>query len=320
MSLILKLLRVMQLLNSMALIMVTNALLLLQPTHTPEQKRVGAVTHALLNSLALASFTSAVIVIIYNKAAHNADHFTTAHGKIGAITYILLIIQVVTFPGDADVDFRGNFNVLFPADIRIGCKGQSNLEISSGQWISRLESCPFELCVGDAEYMVHWCLGQYMGVGRFGCPRISWSRQSNSSQQDEIILDIHMCNGRIIISNYFPNPSNTFSLTTNPRRYSTSSSWIFFPTRMRLCSGLPKSTPFNSSNVPATIFSSSAPTLANPTAKALAVQTPSLCSSSISSNCSQAVLIDIYRGGSNIFLPLARFSKDCSFTLMSAIN
>lgn len=102
--------------------MVTNALLLLQPTHTPEQKRIGAVTHGLLNSLALASFTSAVIIIIYNKAAHNAYHFTTAHGRIGLITYILLIIQVLTFPGGADVDFRGNFNVLFPASIRIGCK------------------------------------------------------------------------------------------------------------------------------------------------------------------------------------------------------
>ncbi len=78
----------------MALIMVTNALLLLQPTHTPEQKRVGAVMHGLLNSLALASFTTTVIIIIYNKAAHDADHFTTAHGRIGLITYILLIIQV----------------------------------------------------------------------------------------------------------------------------------------------------------------------------------------------------------------------------------
>ena len=82
----------------MALIMVTNALLLLQPTHTAEQKRIGAVTHGILNSLALASFTSAVIIILYNKAAHGASHFTTAHGRIGLMTYILLIIQVLPLP------------------------------------------------------------------------------------------------------------------------------------------------------------------------------------------------------------------------------
>jgi len=79
----------------MALILITNALLLLQPTHTAEQKRIGAVTHGILNSLALASFTTAVIIILYNKAAHGADHFTTAHGRIGITTYILLIIQVL---------------------------------------------------------------------------------------------------------------------------------------------------------------------------------------------------------------------------------
>ena len=74
--------------------LVSNALLLLQPTHTPEQKRLGAVTHGILNSLALAMFTTAVIIIIYNKGAHGAAHFTSAHGRIGLVTYILLLIQV----------------------------------------------------------------------------------------------------------------------------------------------------------------------------------------------------------------------------------
>jgi len=81
--------------NSTALILLTNSILFLQPTHTPEQKRAGAVTHGIANSIAVASFTTAVIIIIYNKAAHDAAHFTTAHGKIGLITYILLIIQVL---------------------------------------------------------------------------------------------------------------------------------------------------------------------------------------------------------------------------------
>lgn len=143
----------------MALILVTNALLLLQPTHTPEQKRLGAVTHGLVNSLALGSFTTAVIIIIYNQEAHNAAHFTTAHGKIGLVTYILLIIQVSLSSSPANVDFCGRYHVLFSTSIWICGKRQSDLEISSSKWISSLDSCPCELCFWNAEHMVYWCLG-----------------------------------------------------------------------------------------------------------------------------------------------------------------
>ncbi len=38
--------------------------------------------------------------------------------------------------------------------------------------------------------MVHWSLGQYVGVGGFGSLRIPRCCQSNSSEQNEIILDI----------------------------------------------------------------------------------------------------------------------------------
>ena len=94
----------------MALILVTNALLLLQPTHTAEQKRLGAITHGIMNSLALAAFTTAVIIIIYNKGAHGAAHFTTAHGRIGLTTYILLIIQVLS-PSICIVPYRFLFSI-----------------------------------------------------------------------------------------------------------------------------------------------------------------------------------------------------------------
>lgn len=67
---------------------------MLQPTHTPGQKRIGGVTHGILNGLALACFTTAVLIIIVNKNNHHAAHFTTAHGRIGLTTYILLILQV----------------------------------------------------------------------------------------------------------------------------------------------------------------------------------------------------------------------------------
>lgn len=69
-------------------------MLLLQPTHTAEQKRLGAVTHGLINGTALLLFTTAVAIIIYNKEAHHGAHFASAHGRIGLITYILLVLQV----------------------------------------------------------------------------------------------------------------------------------------------------------------------------------------------------------------------------------
>jgi hypothetical protein len=84
-----------QLLNSAALILCTNSVLLLQPTHTAEQKYNGAITHGILNGAALASFTTAVTIIFVNKNLHDAAHFTTAHGRIGLTVYILLLIQVI---------------------------------------------------------------------------------------------------------------------------------------------------------------------------------------------------------------------------------
>jgi hypothetical protein len=76
--------------------------LLLQPTNTPEQKRIGAVAHGILNGLAFASFTTAFIIIVRNKIAHGAAHFTSAHGKVGLITYILLVIQVLRLLCEAE--------------------------------------------------------------------------------------------------------------------------------------------------------------------------------------------------------------------------
>ncbi|CAD0083495.1 unnamed protein product [Aureobasidium vineae] len=67
--------------------------LILQPTHTPKQKKHGTWAHAGLNDLALSCGIAGLVVIEYNKIAHNGTHFVSPHAILGLITYILILIQ-----------------------------------------------------------------------------------------------------------------------------------------------------------------------------------------------------------------------------------
>jgi hypothetical protein len=83
------------LLNSSAILFLTESILILQPTHTAEQKRQGTRAHFGLNNLALDAMVAAFVIIEYNKFSHDAPHFDSIHGKLGLITYILLAIQAL---------------------------------------------------------------------------------------------------------------------------------------------------------------------------------------------------------------------------------
>ncbi|MCJ1246725.1 hypothetical protein MMC30_003934 [Trapelia coarctata] len=83
------------LLNSAGVLLTTQAILVLQPTHTPQQKKQGTTIHALLNGTALLSLLAGLIIIEYNKFDHEGDHFVSPHAILGLITYILLIIQAL---------------------------------------------------------------------------------------------------------------------------------------------------------------------------------------------------------------------------------
>lgn len=83
------------LLNSAGILAVTQAILILQPTHTPEQKRKGTTTHFLLNNFGLDALIAGLVVIEYNKFAHNGEHFRSPHAILGLITYISLGIQAL---------------------------------------------------------------------------------------------------------------------------------------------------------------------------------------------------------------------------------
>ncbi|QDS78015.1 hypothetical protein FKW77_002740 [Venturia effusa] len=81
------------LLNSAALLLLAQGTLILQPTHTADQKRQGTITHALFNQLALGAFIAGWVVIEVNKFKNGIPHFESTHAILGFTTYILLIIQ-----------------------------------------------------------------------------------------------------------------------------------------------------------------------------------------------------------------------------------
>lgn len=62
--------------------------------HT-EQKRHGTWVHASLNEVALSAGIAGLVIIEYNKIAHNGTHFESPHAILGLITYLLLLLQAL---------------------------------------------------------------------------------------------------------------------------------------------------------------------------------------------------------------------------------
>ncbi|KAI9903223.1 hypothetical protein N3K66_002575 [Trichothecium roseum] len=79
--------------QSLAILTLVQSILMLQPTHTAEQKRVGQRIHAALNLLAFLFLFAGVFIIEYNKVANNGQHFHSIHGYLGVITSIILLLQ-----------------------------------------------------------------------------------------------------------------------------------------------------------------------------------------------------------------------------------
>lgn len=79
--------------QSLGVLTLVQSILILQPTHTPEQKRVGQWTHASLNLFAFLVLTAGVVIIEYNKFSSNGQHFHSVHGYLGVISSIVLLLQ-----------------------------------------------------------------------------------------------------------------------------------------------------------------------------------------------------------------------------------
>lgn len=78
---------------SLALLAIIQSILILQPTHTPDQKRAGQRVHAFLHLVSFISLLSGILIIEYNKHVNNLAHFHSVHAYIGALTATVLLLQ-----------------------------------------------------------------------------------------------------------------------------------------------------------------------------------------------------------------------------------
>ncbi|CAN9438447.1 unnamed protein product [Alternaria alternata] len=83
------------LLNSAGFLLAIQAALVLQPTHTPEQKRSGTIAHFLFHAVGASALTAGLIIIEMNKAGPGHAHFESAHARLGLTFYILVYIQAI---------------------------------------------------------------------------------------------------------------------------------------------------------------------------------------------------------------------------------
>lgn len=81
--------------NSAAALLFTQAILVLQPTATSKQKIQGAHIHFALNLLGTILLIAGLIIIEMNKAHAPDTRFTSVHGILGLITFIVLILQAL---------------------------------------------------------------------------------------------------------------------------------------------------------------------------------------------------------------------------------
>ncbi|KAH9908032.1 eukaryotic cytochrome b561-domain-containing protein [Xylariomycetidae sp. FL2044] len=81
--------------QSMGMLVLIQAVLVLQPTHTGQQKQVGQKIHAGLNLLAFAIFIVGVVSIEVNKFKSNGPHFHSVHGYLGVIASIMFLVQYI---------------------------------------------------------------------------------------------------------------------------------------------------------------------------------------------------------------------------------
>ncbi|KAJ4303473.1 hypothetical protein N0V90_002368 [Kalmusia sp. IMI 367209] len=83
------------LLNSAGLLLITQAALILQPTHTPAQKRAGTTAHFLFHLVGLSALLAGLVIIEVNKAGPGHEHFASPHAILGLIFYLSILAQAI---------------------------------------------------------------------------------------------------------------------------------------------------------------------------------------------------------------------------------
>ena len=81
------------LLNSAGILLLTQGVLILQPTASQKQKIQGTYVHSALSLVGVGALIAGLVVIEMNKASHPETRFTSIHGIMGLVTYILIFSQ-----------------------------------------------------------------------------------------------------------------------------------------------------------------------------------------------------------------------------------
>ncbi|ETI26141.1 hypothetical protein G647_02918 [Cladophialophora carrionii CBS 160.54] len=80
-------------LNSLAVLLFVEGILVLQPTATQKDKVTGTYAHSAINTSAVALAIAGLVVIEKNKASHPETRFQSVHGKMALVAYILIFLQ-----------------------------------------------------------------------------------------------------------------------------------------------------------------------------------------------------------------------------------
>ncbi|KAG6152694.1 hypothetical protein E4U37_003610 [Claviceps purpurea] len=78
---------------TIALFILVQSILTLQPISTPRQKRLGQYIHASLNLVAFAGLVTGAVIIEVNKVRGRGPHFHSLHAYVGVITLLLITGQ-----------------------------------------------------------------------------------------------------------------------------------------------------------------------------------------------------------------------------------
>ena len=81
--------------NTAGILLTTQAILLLQPTHTPTQKHRGALAHFSLLLPSSLLFLTALSIVEIQKSSKHLPHFSSPHAILGLTTYTLLLLQAL---------------------------------------------------------------------------------------------------------------------------------------------------------------------------------------------------------------------------------
>lgn len=81
--------------QTVGILALVQAILVVQPTHTGDQKRRGRIIHGSLNLVSFLAFVTGVTIIEYNKISSGGVHFHSVHGYLGVITSIILGVQYI---------------------------------------------------------------------------------------------------------------------------------------------------------------------------------------------------------------------------------